>query len=259
MMVDRRTMIRAHGGGVVGALVDAGIAVICPDLRGHGESGPTAAEGGRWGYDDLVDYDVPALVALARRRFPLLPVIAVGHSLFGHVTIAHLARHQPNLVDGVALLAVNIASRAWLRQPLHAALAGSMITTMAAASLPFGRFPSRLLRFGSQDEAMPYVLDFFRWLRHGDWVARDGFVYTDGLPRITIPIAAWVGAGDRLFSPPASASAFVKLVDQSRSARVVGRHTGLRLDPGHMDLVTDRRCRPAWDEVARFCRLVARA
>ena len=244
--------------GLVQTLADRELAVICPDLRGHGGSGPTADAGGRWSYDDLVDHDVPTLVAFARRRFPNLPVVALGHSLFGHVMIAHLARHNPHLVDGVALLACNIVSRAWRDAPFSSALASSLIGLMAAASLPFGRFPARLLRIGNQDEAMPYVLDFFRWIRLGDWVAQDGFVYTNGVQQIRVPVAAWVGAGDRILSTPAAADAFIKLVDPSKRVRVVGRNTGLSFDPGHMELATDLRCRPVWEEIAQFVLLAQR-
>lgn len=252
MMVDRRTLYRRDRAGLVTALVDAGIAVVCPDLRGHGESGPRAEAGGRWTYDDLVEHDVPTLVAFARRRFPQLPVVIVGHSLFGHATVAHLARHPNDGVDGVALLACNIVSRAWRQHPLASALSTSLISAMAVSTLAYGRFPSRLLRVGNTDEAQPYVFDFLRWIAAGDWVARDGFNYADGAAQIRTPVAAWVGAGDRLFSPPPAADAFVKLIDHSRRARIVGRATGLAFDPGHMELATDARCRPVWDEVARF-------
>lgn len=255
-MVDKRTLLRPSGGGLVSTLVDEGIAVICPDLRGHGTSGPMASEGGRWSYDDLVDFDVPALVGLARRRFPTLPLVAVGHSLFGHVTVAHLAKHNPRAVDGVALLACNVGSRSWLGLPLSDALGSSLIALMAASTLPFGRFPTRLLGLGNTDEAQPYIFDFVRWVQRNDWVARDGFSYRDACARIQIPVAAWVGAGDRLFSRPAAAEAFLQWIDPTKRARVVGRHTGLSFDPGHMELATDRRCEAVWREVGRFVRTV---
>ena len=126
----------------------------------------------------------------------------------------------------------------------------------SAAELCDGLVGPEDQRIGNQDEAQAYVLDFMRWLAAGDWIARDGFNYADGAARIRVPVAAWVGAADRLFSPPRAADAFVKLIDQSKRARIVGRATGLPFDPGHMELVTDARCRPVWDEVASFCGLV---
>src|SRR5690349_3080658 len=63
MMVDRRTLDRPRGRGLVSSLAAGGIACVVADLRGHGNSGPRAGEGGDWSYDDLVELDVPTLVA----------------------------------------------------------------------------------------------------------------------------------------------------------------------------------------------------
>ena len=59
---------------------------IAFDFRGHGES--TLREGARdWGYDDLVRWDLPAVVACARARSDHKPVVVVGHSLLGRVAL----------------------------------------------------------------------------------------------------------------------------------------------------------------------------
>ncbi|MGZ3406752.1 MAG: alpha/beta fold hydrolase, partial [Polyangia bacterium] len=118
MMVDRRTLDRPRGRGLVSSLAARGVACVVADLRGHGRSGPRADEGGDWSYDDLVEHDVPTLVAFARSRFPDLPLTCVGHSLFGHVSLAHLARHPDADVDALVLLAVNVANPSWRRRTL---------------------------------------------------------------------------------------------------------------------------------------------
>ena len=264
MMVDRRTMDRG-GGGLVSTLAARGIAVVWPDLRGHGQSGPLAGEGGRWSYDDLVERDAPALYAFARARFPSLPLVAVGHSLFGHVSLAHLSRHPEAEVDALVLVAANL----WLRAGEPSALVWQekrlLLALMAFVSRRFGRFPARRLRIGNTDESADYVAQFADWVRQGDWSARDGFSYWEALAWIDRPVLALAGTGDRLMAHPASMRAFVARVPRVRF-RCAGRERSQRrdvtaaerlaldFDPGHMGLVTDARSRPVWEEIARFIR-----
>jgi predicted alpha/beta hydrolase len=242
---------RPRGNGLVSHLASRGLAVIVVDLRGHGASGPRADEGGDWSYDDLVEQDCAALLSLAAARFPSLPVVAVGHSLFGHVMLAHAARHRDAPLDGLVLIAGNVANPGWswlsrlTRRPLTELM--GLLTGLE------GHLPVRRLRLGSDDEARGYVDDFVRWGRSGEWRARDGFDYWRALPTVTRPVLAIVGAGDHFMAPEADARALVAPLLNAR-LRVVGRRTGLSFDPGHMSIVLDERARPVWNEIAEFVR-----
>ena len=255
MMVDRRTLDRPRGRGLVSSLAAGGIACVVADLRGHGQSGPRADEGGDWSYDDLVEHDVPTLIALARARFPALPLACVGHSLFGHVALAHLARHPGADVDALVLLAVNVANPSWRARTVDYARRRAGIELMGLFGRTFGRLPARRLRYGTDDEAGSYVRDFVRNGRARRWLARDGFDYWDALARIDRPLLALVGSGDRLMSPPEDARAVAARVPGAKF-HVVGRDSGLGFDPDHMGLVLDERSRPAWDQAAEFIRSI---
>jgi predicted alpha/beta hydrolase len=258
MMVDRRTLDRPRGRGVVATLADRGIAVVVADLRGHGQSGPRAGEGGDWSYDDLVEHDVPTLLRFARSRFPSLPLACVGHSLFGHVALAHVSRHPDADVDGLVLLAVNVPNPSWDERPLDRVARRTMIETMSALTRAAGRLPARRLRYGTDDESRGYVTDFVRNCRTRRWRARDGFDYWENLNRVRRPILAMVGAGDRFMSPVQDARAVALRISDATFA-VVGRHSGLPFDPDHMGLVLDERARPAWNQVADFIRSLRRS
>ena len=266
MMVDRRTLDRPRGRGLASTLAAAGVACVVADLRGHGKSVPRAADGGDWSYDDLVEHDVATLAAFARARFPSLPLACVGHSLFGHVALAHLSRHPDADVDALVLLAVNAPSPSWdaaLRSPSNALRSPSRtlqalrrragIELMGLATRAFGYLPARRLRYGTDDESAGYVRDFLRNGRTHRWRARDGFDYFDGLARIDRPLLAITGAGDRYMSPPDDARAIAARVPAAQF-RVVGRHSGLAFDPDHMGLVLDERARPVWNQAADFIR-----
>jgi hypothetical protein len=124
---------------------------------------------------------------------------------------------------------------------------------MGLATRPLGRLPVRRLGLGSADEARGYVADFVRCWRAGDWRARDGFSYWQGLPSLRRPVLAMAGAGDRFMAPEADIRGLVARIPGAE-VRVYGRASGLPFDPGHMDLVLDERARPAWDELAEFIR-----
>jgi predicted alpha/beta hydrolase len=248
MFVDRRTLDRPRGRGLVSQLVERGIAVLSFDLRGHGQSAPRAGEGGSWHYDDLVEGDVPAVVAHARAQFPSLPLACVGHSLFGHVVLAHLTRHATR-IDKLVLLAGNYVHPEW---PLRGfADKGATILLMCGITRALGYFPTRRMGLGSDDEAAPFVYDFLRNLSLRDWRSRDGFSYAAARSTVKTPILSIAGAGDRLLAP---AGQVLSLIAPCPNARfhLAGRATGLAFDPGHMALAIDERCRPVWDQVADF-------
>ncbi|HSN92479.1 MAG TPA: alpha/beta fold hydrolase, partial [Anaeromyxobacteraceae bacterium] len=253
MLVDRRTLDRPRGRGLVSVLAARDIAVLWPDLRGHGQSGPSASEGGDWGYDDLVEMDVPALVRTAQARFRGIPVYAVGHSLFGHVSLAYAARHPSVPLAGIALLSCNMPNPEWRRRRTSRLVKGALTEVLTGVGRIVGRFPARRLRIGSNDESLGYVRDLARCWRVGDWQARDGFSYYAALPNVRTRVRAWVGAGDRLMSSPADARGFVAPLPGAR-LDVVGRQTGLPFDPGHMGTVLDERARPVWEQIAAFVR-----
>jgi predicted alpha/beta hydrolase len=250
MFVDRRTLDVMRD-GLVSHLAARRIAVLWPDLRGHGKSGPLAADGGRWSYDDLVEQDTPALIGLARERLPGLPLVLVGHSLFGHVALAHVARHPEAAVEGLVLLAANIWARRWEGDALTMWKKRALMAAFDGVARAWGYFPARRLRLGNCDESTTYVSQLAGFARADDWVAGDGFSYAEALPGVRRPVLSIAAAGDRLLCIPESARRFLERVPGAVH-RTVGRATGLPTDSSHMGLVLDRRCRPAWDEIADF-------
>lgn len=244
MMVDWRAFRGVRG--LPGVLADDGWEVWCADFRGHGAS-PRA----RWTYDELVQLDVPALIAAARAA-TAGPVVVVGHSLGGHVVLASAA--EGHLADAYVLLAANV----WMPSlDAHRGrrCARALVIRAFLAASESGAFPSRHLRVGPSDECADYVGDLVRFWRTDSWRSRDGFDWYTAAQRLRVPILAITGAGDRLMAHHVGARAFADLVPTSEF-RVVGRRTGLAFDPGHMALVTDARSQPVWLDVARWLRRV---
>ncbi|MCB9567242.1 MAG: alpha/beta fold hydrolase [Myxococcales bacterium] len=253
MMVDRRTLYRGERPSLVRALLDHGVRVLLPDLRGHGESGPRAAAGGRWGYDAIVD-DTGVLVELARGLAGGAPIGLIGHSLFAHTSLAWLAMHPDAPIAAHVGLAMDIWSPrrepSWTRRLLKRALIAGTSRVAARA----GYLPVRRLRIGSNDEALLYWRSSTAWIASGRWTSLDGaHDYEALLPRIRAPFLHVVSEGDRLYASPASALRLSAGIPR-REVWHLGHPSapaGLRaLAPTHMGIVTDPASGPLWEAIA---------
>jgi len=247
MMANRRTLDRPRGAGLASRLAAAGVETYVADLRGHGDSGPFR----EWSYDEIVRRDLPAIARFVRARHPGVPLAGLGHSLAGHGLIAALADPQGALppLD----LAVNIAGNAWLRglerswtKWLEKRAAMTLSLAIARA---VGRIPARALRYGSEDVSRTFIEEIARWTREGRFSLSDGTDLLAAMPRVETPVLAVFGAGDRLLCVPEAGARFH--AGLRRLETIVAGRALCGFDPGHMELVTDPRSAPLWEEIAR--------
>lgn len=252
MMVDSRTIYRRRGPSLAQTLVEAGFLVLVVDLRGHGQSEPRAAAGGRWSYHDLVD-DVGVYIHWARQRFPQLPLALVGHSLFGHVALAYLSRVPQAEVAAVVAMGAHIwnprFARRWWRRPLQRMImAGSR-----ALGWAWGYVPIVSLRAGSTDEALPYWQDLSGFVFANGWTAPDGFDYRANLGTVRVPVLHVISRGDRWIAPPEEAMQFSAPLPR-RELMLLGDESQPAAAPTHMSMVTRANSAPLWQEVAFWLR-----
>jgi len=249
MMVDGRSMERPAGRGLAQFLAGEGWEVYVADFRGHGASGPVPPAG-TWTYGDLVQFDVPTLLAAVREAHPGLPVVVVGQSLGAHVTAAAMGHRAE--VDALVMLSGNF----WLPRlepsRRRRLLKGAIMGGFALAGRTVGHFPSRRLGYGPADEALPYVEDLYGCWRSDTWASRDGIDYLAGLGRIEAPVLAVVGKGDRWMCPIRGARAWTSRIRSATLWYVGAGDRGLDFDPGHMALATDPRSRPLWEHIATW-------
>lgn len=239
MMVDRRTLDRPRGGGLLSALAAAGLDVVAFDVRGHGESGPSADEGGRWRYDDIVRFDVPAMVRRGRELAAGRPVIVLGHSLVSHAALIAAGLSDPP--DALVALAPNLWTPSLEPRLLARCAKGATLRIWHAATRLRGYWDAPGLGQGTDAEAEPYVRQFVEMWR------ADRLGYEDALARATLPVLAYSSRADRLLAHPAAVERFLALSAADVEHRVVD-------DLSHMGLVTDPRARPLWDACAAWIR-----
>ncbi len=254
MMVDARTVCRPDRPTIAATLVDRGFRVLAPDLRGHGASGPGAAEGGEWSYDDHVS-DVGLLVAWARELAPELPLHLVGHSLFGNASLAWLGQHPDAQVHAAVLICADIWCKGHEPRWWRWALKRLVFAVSHAIVKMYGRLPARALKVGTADECARYWAQFARWIRGGCWTDEAGRTdYGAGVGRIQQPVLHVVGRGDRLYAAPESSLQFTQALPR-REVMTAPRHLASAdgagaVAVGHMSLVTDPACVNLWEEIA---------
>ncbi len=247
MMTDGRYFGARKDGSFAATLAAAGFDVLVADFRGHGRSRPPTAGPDDWSFDDLVELDLPAIVATAASASSCAPddLILLGHSLGGLVTIAALGTGRIASPHLVLLPATSV----WLLGVAGPLRRRAMMATYRQATALLGKAPIRALRIGTADEAKTYVHQLTGWARAARWTSLRGVDYTAAAETITAPVLPFVGAGDWMCTP-ADARAFIGHLACTAELRIVGRANGDAIDPDHFSLFTRAELAPLWRDLA---------
>ncbi len=187
--------VNSHSGQYLWAgaqFASAGLAVFALDLRGRGQS-----DGERFYVEHVDDYvsDVAATIALAKSRYPGLPVFLLGHSAGGVVSASYVLDHQSELTGficesfafqvpapGFALAAIKGLSHLAPRLPV-----------LTLKNEDFSRDPDAVARLNSDpltaNESQPAIT--VAALVRADERLRQEF------PRITLPVLIMHGTDDK--------------------------------------------------------------
>lgn len=254
MMASRRSMDKPRGAGLASTLAAAGLSVVSMDLRGHGESGPSAREGARYTYDDYVLFDVPALVGLTRSLFPGKRVIVVGHSLGAHAALVAAGVFPDKAPDAVASIAGNFWFPSDEPSLARRAAKAAVLRTWLAVTETLGYFDPKPFRIGSDAVALPYIRQFWKvWSSDRYGSVDDRYDYAEALSRVTCPVLAVASEGDELLAHPESVKRFfARIGSPNKTLRIITRAEHEGRAPDHMGLVTDPRSLPVWREIAEW-------
>jgi acylglycerol lipase len=206
---DPRAVIAvAHGAGehssryahVAARLVSEGYAVYALDHRGHGRSDGTRAQIDRM---DKVVADLDSLIVLAAAAHRDVPVILLGHSMGGAISLCYTMRHQSRL--RALMLSGPLAALDAASPPVR--LIASVLSALTPGLPLFAVDPSLVSRDPAVVQA--YVSDPL--VHHGKLPVRTiaelaGAVqsFPDGVRAITIPTLIMYGTADQLCPPAGS-------------------------------------------------------
>ena len=131
------------------ALCGAGTPTGVVEWRGGGASPVRAARGIDWGYTDLLQHEVQGgLAALGQRLGSGRPVVAVGHSLGGHLAMMARAIAAPGLT-GVLTVASGTPTLRFFAPRLRMLLRVVLATHRLSGPL-LGYFPGNRVGFGGR-------------------------------------------------------------------------------------------------------------
>ncbi len=201
----------AHGGAehsgryawTAGQLTARGYAVYALDHRGHGRSGGPRA------YVDRIDNavtDLHTLIDVARDRHADLPVVLLGHSMGGLISLAYALRYQ----DELSALVLSAPLAVLEANPVARTAVGAL--SAVAPRLPIykidGTTVSRDPEVVRAYDADPLNYRGMLPARTVGEIAATVATFDARLPELTLPILTVYGSGDRLVDNAGS-----KLVD----------------------------------------------
>lgn len=269
-----------------GQLAERGYEVFVPDLRGSGGSYRPGLRGtinqslmrqtplpeigeGSWTMDDLVRYDVPAILDYVRRETGHEKVNWVGHSLGGMLMYAFLevSPHRDRIANFVGMGCTAhvvptehakrmLKANRGLRVLLSGLSTGRMARPMVVARLPgldkIDRFYytaenvdrrtiSRFYGYTLEDLSKSALRQLDPYLERGRLVSADRAIdYAEHLDEITTPTVLIAGEGDIMADIPSKQLTFDALGSSDKSLLRFGRKHGHVDDYGHCDLVWSR-------------------
>ena len=225
------------------ALCRQGLRAVTVDLRGNGSSSVRASRSCDFGYREIVELDIPAVLTAVRREVTG-DLLVLGHSLGGQLACLAVAA-DPRQVTGVVLVAsCSVYYRGW-SFPRNLRLLAFFHTANLSAQL-FGFFPGYLVRFGDR-EARRLVRDWSRQGRTGRYrVAGSRLDYEALLSTLDLPILA-LSFTDDTYSPrravehllgkmPAATATHLHLPPEDLGNREVGHFGWVR----HAERLTPR-------------------
>ncbi|MFD8687473.1 alpha/beta fold hydrolase [Streptomyces sp. NPDC059651] len=197
-------------------LYRAGLTALTMEFRGQGECEPKFVRGVRYGYRELVEVDLPAVVRTAQGLFPDAPLFLTGHSLGGQLSLLHGASGRSPGLKGVAIVA---SGSGWYRSFGGTAALRILVRGQLALviSLCLGHWPGERLRFGGL-QPTGLIREWTRQQRTGRYsVDRSAADYEALLAELRLPVFAASVEADPL-APPGSVD---HLLDKVRNAPVV--------------------------------------
>jgi acylglycerol lipase len=121
-------------------LASHGWAVYAVDLRGHGQSSD-GHQRGRVHVDHFSDYasDVSAIISHAKQRHPDVPLVILGHSMGGLISLSYALNH-PDELDGAVISSPLLGAHPDARPPAIL----NLLARLLAHIKPRLLFPSNL-------------------------------------------------------------------------------------------------------------------
>ena len=221
-----------------------------------------------WNVDDLVHYDLPAILDYVERRTGHDRVNWIGHSLGGMLIFPYLElAPRPERIANFVGMGSTIIQAEIPQTDMLAANRGLRILSLFASPgrlgrpLAFIRLPgmgvidrfyyspenvdretiSRFYGYALEDTGPGALLQLDPYLEFGHMVSADGSIdYSARLGEIRTPTLLVAGNGDIMSDVPSTELTFAALGSPDKAILTFGKSNGHVADYGHCDLVWSR-------------------
>jgi predicted alpha/beta hydrolase len=208
------------------ALHERGLNVITSDLRGLGLSSIRVSAGTDFGYNEILSFDMPAVVEVVRRELPGRRIFLLGHSLGGQLNCLYTSL-RPDSVAGIILIATcSLYYRGW---PFPKSVGIYLFEHFARIVTDLlGYFPGRSLGFAGQ-ESRKMMRDWSHQGLTGRYeVAGNPHDFESLLSEMELPVLS-ISLDDDSYAPR---GAVLHLINKMRAAAV----TDINLKPADFGL-----------------------
>jgi len=131
------------------ALAHKGHTVVLADHRGLGTSNLRASRKVNFGYQEMIDFDFPAVVSKVGEAFPGRGILLGGHSLGGQLSVLYTALN-PETIDGLVFVSsCTVYYKNWKFPDSLKILAGTQTASLLAKTIGF--FPGKRIGFGGTE------------------------------------------------------------------------------------------------------------
>jgi len=247
-----------------------GYPVFVLSLRGVGKSYHSSRYGYRdFSFDDIVEYDVAAVIRKAKELTGSPKVNWVGHSMGGMIMYGFLGRKIAGHEDVASFTAIGspgrldhartsiwgaISKYPWMSQMLDLKFGAQVVSPIT------GRFITpieelvynkevvssttirRLMKNGVENIAPGLSIQFTDWIKSGKEYTKDGsFNYRDSFKEIKIPSLFLAGARDHIAIRESVRFAFENTGSKIKELKIMGQEGGFPVDYCHTGLVLGDR------------------
>ncbi|MCB1325817.1 MAG: alpha/beta fold hydrolase [Spirochaetales bacterium] len=242
-----------------------GFAVFVLSLRGVGKS----YHASRFGYqdfcfDDIVENDVPAVIAKARELTGAPKINWVGHSMGAMIAMGFMGRELPGHEDIAAFVSLGGPGRIdfakssiwgkirrypWMNELMDLKFSAQAISPLTGRlntpieELVYNRnniSPAtirRLMKNGIENISHGLARQFIDWMNTGEETTRDGSEnYRDSLANIRAPALFLAGTRDHIAVPESVRFAYEQASSKRKDYKLLGTEQGCKVDYCHTGL-----------------------
>ncbi|MCX7944993.1 MAG: alpha/beta hydrolase [Deltaproteobacteria bacterium] len=224
----------------------------------------------RWNiyFDDIVKYDVPAIIHNARIKSGADKVFWIGHSLGGMIMYAALQNKEvENLVRALVAISsppvftcqpelkrfIPILKASRVFSHIKQEFWGKLLSLYLIRAIPYSEVAANIDNIDTpilrrifvnlaSDISSTLVCQIGRWLEEGYIRDKKGETnFSEGISSINIPIFAITGSVDLICPPDAVFYLKSRLRDDQLKVVIAGISTGFSVDYGHGDIIFGRK------------------